>query len=416
MTTPGERGAAARSGADSKSDTAAGAVRPGGWILIVDDDRGPRESLRYLLTPAFDVITAPSVRDGLAAMATRRFDTILLDLRMPEIDGIAGLKMIRELDEEVSVIILTGYASWETAADAVRLGANDYLTKPYDVHLVKACIERHVLASRVRRQRLEQFATVSRLNQDLRAQLMTQQGLVALGQNANEMLHDLSNPLTVAYGYTQLLLRQLSEPSTPRSLPTDKLLQYLERTNQELLQCKDLADLWRTVGREQADNGPIDLRAVVQESLGLLNSQAARQDVRVILTVNGSPDGLVAWGSRPQFRRVFVNIVQNALQAVEPVTGRVEVTLSHTPTEVWGTVSDNGPGIQPVDLERIFQPYFSTKEQTADSPTGTGLGLYIVQKIVDTYNGRIQVESMVGEGTLFRVRLPRHLPATSPHP
>lgn len=396
---------------------------PRGQILIIDDDRGPRESLRFLLGTLHTVRATSSVREGLAALDEQPFEVILLDLRMPEMDGITGLRAIRERDELVSVVILTGYASWETAADAVRLGANEYLTKPYDVHKVRDTVERHLQATRTRRQRVASVDTLTQLHNELRTQLVNQSGLVTLGQNANEMLHDLRNPLSVACGYTQLLLRELGDPALRQNLPPEHVAQVLERTHQELQHCKDLADLWRAVGREPiTENGAIQLPALAAECLATLGPHIAQRSISVTIAVQGPEEAIQAWGSRSQFQRVLSTLLQNAIDMVPSGAGKVELLLSCTATEVWSTFADNGPGLSSHDLAHVFDPTHQpsstamsrastgSSDGTATVARGNGLGLYLVQKIVDTYSGRIQIESIEGEGTLIRVRLPRHIP------
>src|SRR6266478_9857255 len=103
-------------------------------ILIIDDEMGPRESLRMLLKPNYQVHTADNVELGLQLLQEKAPDAIVMDIRMPGINGIDGLRQIREIDPHLSVIMLTGFGALETAKEALRLGANDYIAKPFDAH------------------------------------------------------------------------------------------------------------------------------------------------------------------------------------------------------------------------------------------------------------------------------------------
>ncbi len=103
-------------------------------ILVIDDEMGPRESLRMLLKPNYQVHTADCVEAGLKLLKEKQPDTIVMDIRMPGMSGIEGLRQIREIDPNLSVIMLTGFGALDTAKEALRLGANDYISKPFDAH------------------------------------------------------------------------------------------------------------------------------------------------------------------------------------------------------------------------------------------------------------------------------------------
>src|SRR5438309_8888173 len=120
-------------------------------ILVIDDEMGPRESLRMLLKPNYQVHTADCVETGLKLLKEKQPDTIVMDIRMPGISGIEGLRKIREIDPDVSVIMLTGFGALETAKEALRLGANDYISKPFDAREMRDVIARNVERTRVHR-------------------------------------------------------------------------------------------------------------------------------------------------------------------------------------------------------------------------------------------------------------------------
>src|SRR5216110_57114 len=113
-------------------------------ILVIDDEMGPRESLRMLLKPNYQVHTADCVEAGIKLLKEKQPDTIVMDIRMPGVSGIEGLRQIREIDPNLSVIMLTGFGALETAKEALRLGANDYISKPFDAHEMQQVIDRNV--------------------------------------------------------------------------------------------------------------------------------------------------------------------------------------------------------------------------------------------------------------------------------
>ncbi len=372
-----------------------------GRVLVIDDELGPRESMRFALSGLNIVHCVDSAAKGLAILDEQEIDVVLLDLRMPGMTGIEGLEAIRQRDRNVAVIILTGYASVDTAADAVRLGANEYLTKPFDVDTLKSKVKHHVAESRLRRLRDQAVDKLSNLNDQLRHQLIEQEGLVAMGQNTREMLHDLSNPLSVAYGYTQLMLDNVRHGV--KALPADRMASYLARVNTGLEHCKELADLWRGIGGDQGRRR-VPLVSLLNEVIETATSEV---DSDTVVDCNFVPDAdtISVWGSSLQLRRAFSNILVNALQATEKRGGAINLSLAKDDRNAIVSIADDGTGIPEDMLEHIFAPNVSTKE------TGTGLGLYIVRKIIEAYNGTIQVKSTVGQGTTFCVTLPRYTPA-----
>jgi len=118
-------------------------------VLVIDDERGPRESLRMLLNRTYRVECADSVDHGLDSMRQELPDIIIMDIRMPGKTGIDGLREIRKVDEHVSVVMLTGYATLETAQQALRLGANDYLNKPFDTNEMMSVVSRYIQRTRI---------------------------------------------------------------------------------------------------------------------------------------------------------------------------------------------------------------------------------------------------------------------------
>ena len=115
-----------------------------GKVLVIDDEFGPRESIRFLLKGSYKVFCADSVDQGVAMLREQHPDLVIMDIRMPRKSGIEGLREIREHDKVVSVVMLTGYGALETAQEALRLGATDYLSKPFDTTAMLATVKRYV--------------------------------------------------------------------------------------------------------------------------------------------------------------------------------------------------------------------------------------------------------------------------------
>src|SRR5438477_3488400 len=150
-------------------------------ILVIDDEMGPRESLRMLLKPNYQVHTADKVEAGLRILREKKPDAVISDIRMPGTSGIEGLRKIREIDPHLSVIMLTGFGALETAKEAVRLGANDYISKPFDAREMREVISRNVARTRAHRTSETAASEIKELNNRLLDELKKQQPLVDKG-------------------------------------------------------------------------------------------------------------------------------------------------------------------------------------------------------------------------------------------
>src|SRR5437762_9012585 len=149
-------------------------------ILVIDDEMGPRESLRMLLKPDYQVHTANCVEAGLKLLREKTPDTIVMDIRMPGMSGIEGLRKIREIDPHLSVIMLTGFGALETAREALRLGANDYISKPFDAAEMREIIDRNVERTGLQRTSEHAAGQIKELNNRLMKGLAQKERLAAL--------------------------------------------------------------------------------------------------------------------------------------------------------------------------------------------------------------------------------------------
>src|SRR4030095_5816081 len=151
-------------------------------VLVIDDEMGPRESLRMLLKPIYQVHTADSVEIGLKLLNEKKPDAIVMDIRMPGMTGIEGLRRLGQIDPHLSVIMLTGFGALETAKEALRLGANDYISKPFDAREMREVIGRNVERTRLHRTSESAAAEIKELNNRLLQELAQKERLPSPGQ------------------------------------------------------------------------------------------------------------------------------------------------------------------------------------------------------------------------------------------
>ncbi|MBI2495236.1 MAG: GAF domain-containing protein, partial [Candidatus Omnitrophica bacterium] len=224
------------------------------------------------------------------------------------------------------------------------------------------------------------------------AYMIQSEKLASLGQLASGMAHEIHNPLTIISGEAQLYLERF-KGQDPK---VDEVLRSI------IEECQRAADITRRILRfakpSPADLAPVNLKTTIEETLALGGYQV-RMD-RFNCTVSVPDDLPKVRGSQNQLQEVLLNLILNACQAMGENGGALTISASAHNSEVILTVKDTGPGIPAKALTKVFDPFYTTK------PTGTGLGLFVSQRIIQAHGGTIQLESAEGKGTCFTIRLP----------
>lgn len=370
-------------------------------VLIVDDDYGPRESLRILLKYDYDVIVASSVAEGVELLKANRVDTIIMDNRMPGRTGLEGIGDMRKIDENVSIIMLTGYGTLETACEAFRNQATDFMTKPPDTDAMLEAVTKNVALTRAKRTRASVARELAELNLNLSAELSETRPLAKLGQHSDEIIHDMGNPLTILTCCVELLQSKISEMRPEAGTQWMEALGYIQMIKKSVQHCCSLSDAWRQVRDDIAQNRETTRAALfMQETVESLQPMSAISDVTLTTDFSGLHEDTCIDVDMTQMRRVIHNLMINAMQATTPGRGEVTVHAATQGDTFELSVRDNGVGIPADRLAVIFEAYYTTKE------TGTGLGLAISKRIVEEHSGTLTASSEVGQGSTFTVRLP----------
>jgi signal transduction histidine kinase len=385
-------------------------------LLIVDDEAGPRESLRIVFKDRFDCTVATCGREGVNFAQDRHFDLAILDIKMPDLTGIEVLQRLKEIDPQIECVMLTGYETVETARAAVRLGAADYLNKPFDVFVIRDVLDK-CLSRRQRRLATEDsLATLHRINEELTGTLAsaTQQMRTA-GVNSAGVVHEMNNPLAIIAGYAQLLERDLAGLTMLEPSAREQVQKRLESIQKEIHRCKTIAQQFLKLARQPGPTTEaVAVAALLEDASTLIRAHMANRSAVVSWKI--SDPGLQVQAHAAEMLQVLINLGVNALHAMdgagiirfnaEAVT---ELPAAHafrsanfdpSRPHVKISVADTGCGIPPENLAKIFQPYFTTKSE------GTGLGLVIVCQLIAQHAGAIDVESAVGKGTTFNLYLP----------
>ena len=320
-------------------------------------------------------------------------DLVVSDIMMPGIDGIAVARQLRAdpRTAEVPVVLLSAREEVEAKLAGFEAGADDYVQKPFELPELRARIEIHL---RLRAQARELRDALDQLKK-AESSLVQSEKMVALGRMVAGVAHEMNNPLHFLRGNIGLLRRRASADASAGPLFAD-IEESLERmtavTRQLLL-----------FGRKQS--GDRSTAVKLSEVVPLVVKMMAPQTPQGVIIVQ-QIDGEQVRANPQDLFQIVLNIVHNAVQAVDPQNGQVKIAASRAGDRIELRVADNGCGIAKENLSRIFDPFFTTKPPGS----GTGLGLSIVQELVAAQEGTVKVESEQGRGTTVAVLLRAAVP------
>mgnify|MGYP001544259271 CR=1 FL=1 len=359
-------------------------------VLVVDDEYGPRESIAFTLSSEFTVETAGRAQEALAKLRKQPYATVVMDIRMPEMDGIKALEELRRIDPDVSVIMLTGYGTLLTAQQAMVAGASQYLRKPPDVAELVEAVRKQTQATRLRRHQAGLTRDMLGLNAALKQEVEQNEPQIWQARASVELVHDLNNPLTVVIGYATLIGEEARAVAKLNSAHGQKLLEYAAMVERAAEYCHHLSENWRQASKQTAEYAPLDLVQVINEVRQVIFfSNAAIQ-------VAGAPSATVR-GSKFELMRVFQNLLKNALEAG---AARVQVTVVPNGANLELTLVDNGAGMGPDAVKRALRGGFTSKQ------SGTGLGLSICRHLLGAHGASFSLESVPGKGTTIKMVFP----------
>ncbi len=372
-------------------------------ILVVDDEKPIRDFLFEALTQlgGFSIETAENGEEALKKIEKEDFDLVLTDMKMPKMDGLKLITEIAKFKPETLMVLLTGHGSIDSALEAMKRGASDYLTKP--VNLDELMLRLHkVLKEKQRFISLKDYAAeLERANQELRKIDEMKSEFVSVAS------HELRTPLAAIKNAVQLMLQgrtgEINENQT-------KFLSMAERNINRLTSIlNSLLDLSRIEsGKIEMKFEELDLRGSIEFILSSLKPQAEGRSIRLNMEI---PEKLPSiYGDREKVEQILTNLVGNAIKFT-PEEG--EISVSAKPFENEGnmdmmaiSVRDSGIGIPEDQLDRIFEKFHQVEDSLRRSIAGTGLGLAITKGLVEAHHGRIWAESEIGKGSTFTFTLP----------
>ena len=361
-------------------------------ILIVDDEPAQMKALcNTLRDQGYVTVGFVSAGEALTALRGRRFDLLLTDLSMPEMDGISLLQAAREIDGELVGIMMTGHGAVDTAVQAMKAGALDYILKPFKLSNIMPVLSRAMAVRRLREENAELARRVHERTDQLEA---ANHELEAFSYS---IAHDLRAPLRSIDGFASILFEDFA-PHWPAE--AQRLLGTVSERAQHMGRLIDALLRLSRLGRQ-----PLSLERVPMTTLArqVLDELRAEQPERRLETIVADlPDAV---GDVALLRQVLVNLLSNAFKFTrQRPDAHVDVGFREDEGERIYHVRDNGAGFDMRFAERLFGVF--QRQHRADEFEGTGVGLSIVQRIIRRHGGRVWAEAEVDKGATFFFTLP----------
>jgi signal transduction histidine kinase len=397
-----------------------------GTLLIVDDEDGPRQSVKVIFKDDYDILMASDGPAAIQLAQQHKIDVAVLDIRMSGMSGIEVLERLRYVAPSLEVVMMTAFETTDTMRQALRLRACDYINKPFDVATMRAAV-----ANAMQRRTLEgeihnNAEQLDHLLSELQDQKIEEQMAHTRGEIYASIIHDINGPLTVISGFVQLLNQRLGNSTRLEVEDLEFIKDRLKTITRQVTNCIEISRRYLSFLRRQTDEAPrIGVNQLLTDLGHLARVHPSRQNHQ--FEVRSLPSDIAVRMNGTDLIQVLLNLTVNAFQCA-PGVHSVEIegqvlpqaldlasfkdgpqdrflnveNFNNTPPIITLSVRDTGPGIPPEILPKIFQPYFSTK----GARNGTGLGLNIVQRLIKEAKGALHVHTELGRGTVFTVYLP----------
>lgn len=366
-------------------------------IMVVDDEPGIRSGVSRVLRDftvsypfmdeacKFEIIEAPTGEDAIEMVNQNLPDIMLLDNKLPGIQGIEVLEYVSKNHLDILVVMITSYASLEVAVKATKNGAFDFIPKPFTPQELRSSIE--TITKQVYFRRMTKKLNTA--GKQIRFQFLS------------VLSHELKAPLNAIEGYLNMLEdKQFGDNVDDYKQIVERSLERVKGMRSLIMDLLDLTKI--ESGSTNRDVKELNIIDVAQLSLDSMKPFAIQNDVFIYL--NNHQEVIIKADAR-ELEIVFNNLISNAIK-YNRKDGRVDVSIRPKDNFVVITVSDSGIGMSEDDMSKLFNEFVRIKNQKTKNIAGSGLGLSIVKKIVDTYEGDITVTSVPDKGTTFTVTLP----------
>jgi len=367
-------------------------------VLVIDDEPGIRSGVSRILNTfhvtypfmdedyTFKVTEAATGEDGVAILERELHDILLLDNKLPGMQGVDVLEFIRKRNYDIVVAMITSYASLDVAIRATRDGAIDFIPKPFTPQELKSSIE-----NITKQQYLKRIT-----------HKMQQEGKKIRYQFLSVLSHELKAPLNAIEGYLRMMQeKQAGELVDDYATPIERSLQRIQGMRNLIMDLLDFTKI--RLERKDEKIEEVKLKDVASGAMVTVQPYAIQMDVTIKLNILSD---VVIMADPADMEIIFNNLVSNAVK-YNKAGGTAEITIGNLDGDAVITISDTGIGITKNDTENLFTEFVRIKNEKTRNISGSGLGLSIVKKVVELYHGTIDVESTPDVGTTFTVKLPK---------
>lgn len=357
-------------------------------ILIIDDEDAMRDSCSMILIKdGFRAETAENGQVGLEKARALKPALTLIDLKMPGLSGFEVLEKLKDIDPQIIPIVITGYATVESAVEAMKKGAYDFLPKPFTPDELRIIIRRAL-----ERRKLAQEAETLR-----REKKLMEENFITM------VSHQLRSPLVAIQQYFEVILAGMV--GRVDDAQKEMIVRAQERLGSLLQLINDWLDMARITRGQLVDKFlPLALEKLLDRQVEFLKPLAQEYKVRLELRPPERPT--LVLGDEQSLEQAFSNLISNAIKYNRP-EGSVIISVREEDDSIITDVTDTGIGIAREQLPLIFDQFYRVSRSEDQKIKGTGLGLAIAKKLVEAHNGSILVASESGRGSTFSVRLPK---------
>jgi len=367
-------------------------------VLVVDDEPGIRSGVSRILRDfhvtypfmdedyTFEVVEAATGEDGISIIEQTKPDILLLDNKLPGIQGVEVLEYVRERNYDIVIAMITSYASLDVAVRATRDGATDFIPKPFTPQELKSSIENITKQQYLKR-------ITHKLKQD---------GKKIRYQFLSVLSHELKAPLNAIEGYLRMMQeKQAGDRIDDYASQIDRSLQRVQGMRNLIMDLLDFTKI--RLERKDEKIEEVDLAAIASGAIVTVQPYAIQMEVTINLDVRSDA---VIMADPIDMEIIFNNLISNAVK-YNKFGGKANIIIDNTDTEVIIIFADTGIGINQADSENLFTEFVRIRNEKTRNISGSGLGLSIVKKVIELYHGTIKAESTPDVGTTFTVRLPK---------
>lgn len=365
-------------------------------ILVVDDVASNLMLLNQTLADEYRVLAATHGQKAVEIAIAQQPDLILLDVMMPDVDGYEACAQLKAnpATRDIPIIFITALHEEADETKGLELGAIDYITKPFSPAIVRARIKNHLAMATAQVELADRLTQLELARSQLELLYSQQQKLFSL------IAHDLRGPFTVLLGLSNALSQDHLD------LPVKRVKDMAFKVNNAAVRVYRLLENlleWASLqmGRIKANPAPLDVEGMIKETVELLTPNANDKQLTVISEVLAP----AAYGDRTMTCSALRNLLHNAIKFT-PEGGTIRISTRPLGDGVEIAVQDTGVGMAPEVTAKLFDSKNQTTSPGTRGEKGTGLGLQLAQELIALQNGRLSVESTVGQGTTFRVMLP----------